>query len=71
MFLKKEKKPTDEKKNVFGAVVKYITAALVVLVLFWFGFVCQVREGDCAVILRFGAVRGIFHAAPARPRPAR
>lgn len=57
MFLKKEKKPTDEKKNVFGAVVKYITAALVVLVLFWFGFVCQVREGDCAVILRFGAVR--------------
>jgi membrane protease subunit HflC len=56
MAEKKEKKPAGE-KNVIGTVVKYITAALVVLVLFWFGFVCQVREGDCAVILRFGAVR--------------
>ena len=36
---------------------KIVTAALVVLVLFWFGFVCEVREGNCAVILRFGAVR--------------
>lgn len=57
MFKKKEKKPAAEKKTVFGTVVKYITAALVVLVLFWFGFICQVREGECAVILRFGAVR--------------
>lgn len=36
---------------------KIVTALLVVLVLFWFGFVCEVREGSCAVILRFGAVR--------------
>ena len=36
---------------------KIVTALLVVLVLFWFGFVCEVREGNCAVILRFGAVR--------------
>ena len=36
---------------------KLVTAALVALVLFWFGFVCEVREGNCAVILRFGAVR--------------
>lgn len=36
---------------------KIATALLVVLVLFWFGFVCEVREGNCAVILRFGAVR--------------
>ncbi len=36
---------------------KIATALLVVLVLFWFGFVCEVREGNCAVVLRFGAVR--------------
>lgn len=36
---------------------KIVTAVLVVLVLFWFGFICEVREGNCAVILRFGAVR--------------
>lgn len=45
------------KKNTVATVVKYMTAVLVVGVLFWFGFVCQVREGSCAVILRFGAVR--------------
>lgn len=36
---------------------KLVTAAMVILVLFWFGFVSEVREGECAVILRFGAVR--------------
>lgn len=36
---------------------KLVTALMVVLVLFWFGFVAEVREGNCAVILRFGAVR--------------
>jgi membrane protease subunit HflC len=36
---------------------KLVTALLVALVLFWFGFVAEVREGSCAVILRFGAVR--------------
>lgn len=36
---------------------KIATALVVVLVLFWFGFVCEVREGTCAVVLRFGAVR--------------
>ena len=36
---------------------KITTALVVVLVLFWFGFVCEVREGTCAVVLRFGAVR--------------
>ena len=43
--------------GLLGNIVKYATIALVVLVLFWFGFICQVREGNCAVILRFGAVR--------------
>lgn len=50
---KKEK--TDG--NILSNIVKYVTAALVLLVLVWFGFFCEVREGDCAVILRFGAVR--------------
>ena len=52
-----EKKPAGEKKNIIGTVVKYATVVIVIAVLFWFGFVCQVREGNCAVILRFGAVR--------------
>lgn len=58
MFKKKNaaEKPA-EKKNIIATVVKYATAVLVAAVLFWFGFVCQVREGSCAVILRFGAVR--------------
>ena len=46
-----------KKKSGLQTAVKYITATLVLLVLVWFGFVCQVREGSCAVILRFGAVR--------------
>ena len=38
-------------------IAKYVTAFPVVLVLFWFGCTCEVREGETAVILRFGAVR--------------
>ena len=38
-------------------IAKYVTALAVVLVLFWFGCTCEVREGETAVILRFGAVR--------------
>lgn len=38
-------------------IAKYVTAFAVVLVLFWFGCTCEVREGETAVILRFGAVR--------------
>ena len=38
-------------------IAKYVTALAVVLVLFWFGCTSVVREGECAVILRFGAVR--------------
>lgn len=53
------KKNENKQKRPFpvASVIKYATALLVLLVLFWFGFVCQVREGSCAVILRFGAVR--------------
>lgn len=53
----KEQKKGKNTGKVLSAVVKYTTVALVLLVLLWFGFVCQVREGSCAVILRFGAVR--------------
>lgn len=54
---KTETAPQEKKGAVLTTIAKYVTAVLVVLVLFWFGFVCQVREGSCAVILRFGAVR--------------
>ena len=50
----KEKKP---RSPIGVAIAKYATALVVVLVLFWFGFTTVVREGQCAVILRFGAVR--------------
>lgn len=43
--------------RIMGRVAKYLTATIVLLVLFWFGFTYQVREGSCAVVLRFGAVR--------------
>ncbi len=50
-------KAAKKKRSVGGVIAKYLTFAAVVLVLFWFGFTVQVREGNCAVILRFGAVR--------------
>lgn len=43
--------------RVASRAAKYVTAAVVLLVLFWFGFTYEVREGSCAVVLRFGAVR--------------
>ena len=55
--MKKNETTKEKRKFPFAAVIKYTTAVLVLLVLFWFGFVCQVRDGDCAVVLRFGAVR--------------
>ncbi len=61
--LKKDKKVADssaqsvDKSEKFLQVAKYVIALTVVLVLFWFGFTCVVREGNCAVILRLGAVR--------------
>ena len=60
---KKEQKAQPEQTELkkgaalLGNIVKYAAAVLVALVLFWFGFVCQIHEGNCAVILRFGAVR--------------
>jgi membrane protease subunit HflC len=58
---KKTKEPKvkaeKERSSIGVTVMKYVIALAVVAVLVWFGFTTQVREGDCAVILRFGAVR--------------
>lgn len=48
---------TTKRKKALVTAGKFLTAAIVLLVLFWFGFTCEVREGNCAVIMRFGAVR--------------
>ncbi|MBE6555040.1 MAG: protease modulator HflC [Ruminococcaceae bacterium] len=49
---------TDKKRFLTaGRIAKIMTAAVVLLVLFWFGFTYEVREGSCALVLRFGAVR--------------
>ena len=53
---KKIKQPKD-KKSVAFTVLKFVIAAALVVLLVYFGFTCEVREGNCAVILRFGAVR--------------
>ena len=48
----------EKKRSSLGVrIAKYATALVVVLVLFWFGFTTVVKEGQTAVILRFGAVR--------------
>ena len=49
--------PVTDKSELALRIVKYVTALVVVLVLLWFGFTTVVREGNCAVILRLGAVR--------------
>ena len=56
-MLFKNKEQKEKVGTTAVTVMKYVTAAAVVLILLWFGFTCQVREGSCAVILRFGAVR--------------
>lgn len=66
--LPEEQKEKKSAGSVIGAVVKYATAALVLLVLVWFGFFCEVREGNCAVILRFGAVRQEITEAGVYPK---
>lgn len=55
MFRKNKKESGTAHQS--GKILRYVIAAAVVLVLFWFGFTCVVREGNCAIILRMGAVR--------------
>ena len=38
-------------------IMKWVIGAALLLVLAFFGFTAEVREGECAVITRFGAVR--------------
>ncbi len=46
-----------KRSSVPFTVMKIFIAAVLLLVLAYFGFTCEVREGSCAVILRFGAPR--------------
>ena len=52
----REKEP-KQKSSLPMRIMKYIIALVLVVVLVYFGFTTEVREGNCAVILRFGAVR--------------
>ncbi len=49
--------PKRSTSSVPFRILKYVLAAVLLAVLVYFGFTCEVREGNCAVILRFGAVR--------------
>ncbi len=48
--------------------MKWIIGAIVVLVFAFFGFTAEVREGECAVITRFGAVRAEVTEAGLYPK---
>ena len=52
-----EIKKQGKVRSISFAVLKYVTAAVLVVLFVYFGFTCEVREGNCAVILRFGAPR--------------
>ena len=57
---KQEPKEKKEKKKSGGAaflVLKIVIALTLVLVIFYFGFTCTVREGSAAIITRFGKPR--------------
>ena len=54
--VKREKEPRS-RASLPMRVMKYVIALVLVVVLVYFGFTTEVREGNCAVILRFGAVR--------------
>lgn len=58
---KAEKKAAKKAKRKEGGVgfliLKIVIAVVLAVVVFFFGFVCIVREGNAAIILRFGAPR--------------
>lgn len=63
---------TKEKRSSLpGRILKIFIAAVLLVLLFYFGFMFEVREGSCAVVLRFGAVReqideaGLYFRLPA------
>lgn len=52
--------PAPQKENKIPLrVLKIFLAAVVVVLIGYFGFTCKVQEGNCAVILRFGAPRQV------------
>ena len=59
--MKKDQVQTAESsatpKKSSGILLKIIIALILLVVVAYFGFTCVVREGSCAVILRFGAPR--------------
>lgn len=55
--IKTENAPSPAKGTASFRILKIFIAVMLVTVLAYFGFTCEVREGSCAVILRFGAVR--------------
>lgn len=52
-----EKKSKRNKEKKSFPIFKILIAIVLVAAFFYFGFTCEVREGECAVILRFGEVR--------------
>lgn len=57
-MMNNERIKTEKKaRSLSFTVLKFVTAAVLILLLVYFGFTCEVREGNCAVIFRFGAPR--------------
>jgi membrane protease subunit HflC len=53
----KEENLNAESKKASFPWIKIVIAAVLIVIVGYFGFTCEVREGNCAVILRFGAPR--------------
>jgi membrane protease subunit HflC len=57
---KNENTKSDKKKDNSGVsflILKIVIAMILLLVVVYFGFTCEVRESNAAIILRFGAPR--------------
>ena len=52
-----EKKETKKESGVAFLILKIAIALVLVVVIAYFGFACVIREGNAAIILRFGAPR--------------
>ena len=55
--VKQEADQSPKKEKSSGGIYKWLIGAVLVVVLAFFGFTAEVREGEYAVITRFGAVR--------------
>ena len=54
---KAKKKKEKGEGNVSFLILKIAIALIVALIVVYFGFTCEVRESNAAIILRFGAPR--------------